>query len=93
VELIGYVRKEAIMNSTFPMNVIRSKQVQAKTGLARSTMYLKIQLGSFPKPIKLGVRASGWVESEIDQWIFQKFLESREIDNNSLTQQNSKGLK
>lgn len=72
------------MNNIVPMYVIRRKQVQAKTGLARSTMYLKIKLGSFPKPIKLGARASGWVESEVDQWIVQKFVESRYPGQNSL---------
>lgn len=65
------------MNTIAPMSVIRRRQVQAKTGLARSTMYLKIKLGSFPQPIKLGTRASGWLESEVDQWIQQKFVESR----------------
>lgn len=62
------------------MSIIRRKQVQAKTGLARSTIYFKIKLGSFPKPIKLGVHASGWIESEVDQWILQKFVESRYPD-------------
>ena len=50
-------------------NIIRRKQVEARTGLSRSTIYLRIQNGTFPKPIKLGARAVGWVESEIDTWL------------------------
>ena len=46
--------------------ILRRKQVQAKTGLPRSTMYLEIQQGRFPKPVPLGERSVGWVEDEID---------------------------
>mgnify|MGYP003632359562 FL=1 len=40
-----------------------------RTGLARSTIYLKISNHEFPKPINLGPRAVGWLESDIDDWI------------------------
>ena len=50
-------------------NVLRLRQVQTKLGLARSTIYLKIKEESFPKPISLGSRAIGWIESEIDAWL------------------------
>jgi len=49
--------------------IIRCNQVQKRTGLSRSTIYLRIQKGNFPKPINLGMRAVGWIETEIDQWI------------------------
>jgi prophage regulatory protein len=52
-----------------PTKIIRCPAVAAKTGLARSSIYRHVALGSFPAPIKLGPRASGWVDAEIDAWI------------------------
>jgi len=51
------------------LSILRRKQVQARTGLSRSTIYLYIKDGLFPKPIALGPRAVGWVESEVSEWI------------------------
>ncbi|WP_285675117.1 helix-turn-helix transcriptional regulator, partial [Paralimibaculum aggregatum] len=39
------------------------------TGLARSTIYLHIARGEFPKPVRLGPRAVGWKEADIAVWI------------------------
>ena len=44
-------------------------QVIDRTGLSRSTIYLRLEQGRFPKSIQLGGRAVGWLESEIDDWI------------------------
>lgn len=49
--------------------IIRLQAVKAWIGLSRSTIYLKISQGTFPKPISLGARAVGWVESEIAEWL------------------------
>lgn len=56
--------------------ILRRKQVEARTGLSRSTIYLKIKEGSFPRPIKLGERAVGWLGNEVDEWLVAK-LETR----------------
>jgi prophage regulatory protein len=47
----------------------RLPQVKARTGLSRSEIYRRIALGDFPHPIKLGERASAWLEHEITAWI------------------------
>ncbi len=52
--------------------ILRRKQVEARTGLARSTIYQYIKDGVFPKPVQLGPRAVGWVESDISAWIGQR---------------------
>jgi prophage regulatory protein len=52
-----------------PQMILRCPQVQAKTGLSHASLYRLIAKGAFPKPIKLGERASGWVEAEIDAWL------------------------
>lgn len=57
-------------------SILRRKQVVARTGLARSTIYDYIKAGTFPAPIRLGEKAVGWVESEIDAWIAAR-IESR----------------
>jgi prophage regulatory protein len=48
---------------------LRFPAVLAKTGLSRSTIYLKISRGEFPAPVKLGQRAVGWPETAIAHWI------------------------
>lgn len=54
------------------MKILRSLAVREKTGLPKSTMYLYIKEGLFPRPIKLGVRSSGWIEDEINEWLNQR---------------------
>ena len=50
--------------------VLECRDVQARTGLARSTLYKMIQESRFPSPIRLGSpRTVGWLSSEIDAWI------------------------
>lgn len=61
--------------------ILRRKQVQARTGLSRSTIYLRIAEGLFPKPISLGPRAVGWLESEIDSWLASRVQASRDQAN------------
>ena len=48
---------------------LRLKDVARKTGLSRSSIYLKINEGTFPDRHSLGGRAVRWLESDIDEWI------------------------
>ena len=57
--------------------ILRIAAVIARTGLPRSSIYLKISLGEFPKPISLGERAVGWVSDEVDTWIDARIRASR----------------
>lgn len=59
------------------MRVIRLKDVMDTTGLSRSTVYKYIFDGVFPKPITLGERCVGWVESEIHEWVLAR-IEQRD---------------
>lgn len=49
-------------------NILRRNEVERVTGLPRSTLYDKIASGEFPKPIRLGARAVGWLEADIADW-------------------------
>lgn len=46
--------------------IIRKENARNKTGLPNSSFYAQIVEGLIPPPIRLGKRAVGWVESEID---------------------------
>ncbi len=60
--------------------ILRLPAVQKLTGLSRSTIYLRIQKGSFPRQINLGERAVGWRAELIERWI-QSRIEASRVDN------------
>jgi prophage regulatory protein len=57
--------------------ILRLPDVKTRTGLSRSTIYLRVSEGTFPEPIKLGDRAVGWIESEVEEWLQQLIEASR----------------
>lgn len=66
--------------------ILRRKQVEARTGLSRSTIYAKLRRNpkrpgdfdpTFPQPIAIGARAVGWIESEIDAYLTAQIEKSR----------------
>lgn len=52
-----------------PDRILRLKAVLARTGLSRSTMYRKMQAGSFPANVRISTRCAGWRESAIAEWM------------------------
>ena len=56
---------------------LRLPEVLARTGLSRSTVYVRLDEGRFPRPVSLGGRAVGWIESEIEEWIRERIAEGR----------------
>lgn len=52
-----------------PTRLLRREEVESRTGLSTSTLYQRMLDGKFPKPVPLGEKARGWVESEVDDWI------------------------
>ncbi|MFH0782524.1 MAG: AlpA family transcriptional regulator [Pseudomonadota bacterium] len=59
---------QTLPTTRFP-KIIRLPEVLDKTGLSRSSVFLKIKNGEFPSSIPLGTRARGWLDSEINGWI------------------------
>jgi prophage regulatory protein len=57
--------------------MLRREQVLARIGLSRSSLYNLMVTGDFPKPVALGTRAVGWIESEVQDWLQQKIAVSR----------------
>jgi len=54
------------------VQLLRIKDVSKKTTLAKSTLWLKIAQGQFPKPIKLSPAISVWRQSDIEAWIEER---------------------
>jgi len=52
--------------------IIKLPDVMKRCALSRSSIYAYIQNNRFPKPIRLGERAVGWMEAEIAAWIEQR---------------------
>lgn len=52
--------------------IVRLPEVINRTGLSRSSIYLRLRQGSFPGQINLGGRAVGWLDAEINKWIDQR---------------------
>lgn len=62
------------------MRIIRLKEVIDSTGLARSTIYKYIAENTFPKPVSLGDRCVGWVDSEVHDWILSRVEERDQVE-------------
>jgi prophage regulatory protein len=57
------------MRNQHMQTIVRLPAVKALTGLSRSTLYAMMAGGRFPKPMKLGERAVGWIEADIAAWL------------------------
>lgn len=57
--------------------ILRLPDVKASTGLSRSTIYLRVSQGTFPKPVSLGGRAVGWLQAEVQEWLQRRIEASR----------------
>ena len=62
-----------------PEKILRLPNVLDRTGLSRSTVYLRVTEGRFPRPVSLGGRAVGWIETEVEEWIARQIEVSRKI--------------
>ena len=66
--------------------ILRRIEVERRTGLSRSAIYGKLKQNpnkphefdpTFPRPVRLGSQAVGWVESEIEEWLQKQITKSR----------------
>jgi prophage regulatory protein len=51
------------------VHILRLPQVRQVTGLCRSMIYQLEAERRFPHRVRIGVRAVGWVESEVQAWL------------------------
>jgi len=70
--------------------LIRLPEVLSRTGYGRTSIYRKMEEGTFPRSVKLGgpledpnafdSRAIAWIEDEVEQWIDSR-IEERDLGN------------
>ena len=51
------------------MRLVRERERAQMTGVPRSTCYLRMSQGTFPKPVPIGEKAVAWLESDLQNWI------------------------
>ena len=62
-----------------PIRFLRLPEVEARTGLARATIYARMAAGTFPQPVSLGRRAVGWIEAEVEEWMHERIANTRGV--------------
>ena len=62
------------LTESSPERLLRLPEVISQTGLNRNSIY---QIEDFPKPIKIGARATAWVQSEVQEWIKTRISQQR----------------
>jgi len=57
--------------------ILRLPRVIERVGFSRSAIYDFVSKGGFPRPVKIGVRAVGWLDSDIDAWIRERLAKTQ----------------
>jgi prophage regulatory protein len=79
-------RNETAIREAKEIRILRRKQVEARTGLSRSSIYARLRRNpkrpgdydpSFPRPVSVGAKAVGWIEAEINAWLTAQVEKSR----------------
>jgi prophage regulatory protein len=76
-ELCGPTINAATCRARAAIQILRLPQVCARTGLCRSMIYQLEVEQRFPNRIKIGLRAVGWIEEEVHEWLTQRVEASR----------------
>ncbi len=56
-------------NDTVVGRIFSMADLEARLGLSRATITRMVNVGEFPKPLKLGARRIGWRDTTIDEWL------------------------
>ncbi|MDX1749036.1 MAG: AlpA family transcriptional regulator [Methylophaga sp.] len=57
--------------------ILKLSEVKLITGLSASSIYRAVNKGTFPRQIKLGERSSGWLMSDVTNWLDERIEASR----------------
>ena len=66
-----------MQNENTAPRLISRKQVEQITSLSRSSIYLLMSQGRFPKPIQIGDQRVAWVIDEINAWVEDRIQNAR----------------
>jgi len=56
---------------------LRLPAVQSRTRYSGTTIWRKVKIGDFPKPINIGPNATAWIEQEVEDWMQRRIDQSR----------------
>jgi prophage regulatory protein len=74
-----------------PLQILRFKEVLAQTPFAnRGKLNTEIRNGRFPRPIKLGRRAIGWLAEEVQDWVQNSSDQLRAVETLISEEQNER---
>ncbi|WP_334182090.1 helix-turn-helix transcriptional regulator [Novosphingobium sp.] len=51
------------------ISILRLAAVKARTGLSRTTIYRRMDAGTFPRSTQISPGLVGWYEADIDSWV------------------------
>lgn len=57
--------------------ILRKAAAATRCGLSVRHLDRLAAAGEFPRPIKLGLRAVGWIEHEVQAWLDQRTIDGR----------------
>lgn len=60
--------------------ILRLPDIKNITGLSRSTIYLMIKNGEFPSNVKIGARAVGWIDADLQLWLQSRIDKNRAVE-------------
>lgn len=58
-----------------PLRMLRRRELEKKTGLSATSIYMLEKQGRFPQHTMLTPRCAVWVESEVDSWLAERIAE------------------
>lgn len=57
-----------------PDRILRIRTVLDRTGLTRSTLYRKMEAGTFPRQVVISTRCVGWREAAVGEWLTNPYF-------------------
>ena len=66
-----------------PATLLRISAVKSRIGLSRTSIYNGVKAGTFPPPVKIGVKAIAWLESDVEAWIATTVKAARAVRRNA----------
>jgi prophage regulatory protein len=57
-----------MLNLSQNVEFLKLANVMGKTGRSRSSIYQGVKDGTFPAPVKIGLRSVAWTSTSIAEW-------------------------
>ena len=58
--------------------LLKIDDVMGRLGVSRSTIWRLTQSGDFPRPVAISPGRKGWLKSQVDAWIADRFRAERQ---------------